>query len=218
MAARRTSEDHQITAQLKRKLFDLEEISKARSVSAGATSGPHKDAQLALRFLNEHYERIESVKALVNRPPAPGETYFLFTEKSFNAFTFVPYLVKERGHIDELVLSTYSINKRILLSFMNLVEKGSIASMFLLVADSLRHQRPAVVDLLDSFASTRDELRVKYAWNHSKMLLARCGQDHFVIEGSGNWSENSRHEQYLFCNSQKLYGFRYDCINSVCEL
>lgn len=195
-------------------LFDLNKIKEAQPVSADEQA-TDKDAKLSMRFLADHYKRVESVKALVGQPPEQGECLFLWTEKSFNAFTFVPYLIKERGHIDELTLSTYSINKRILLSFMRLVEAGQIGTMYLAVADSLKHQRPAVTDLLDAFALSRPQLTVTYAWNHSKIMLARCGEDHFVVEGSGNWSENSRHEQYVFANSKALYGFRETCIKTV---
>ncbi len=110
--------------------------------------------------------------------------------------------------------STYSNSKRILLSFMRFVEAGQIAKMYLLVADSLKHQRPVVTDLLEAFAQSRPHLQVTYAWNHSKILLARCGDDHFVVEGSGNWSKNSRYEQYLFAKGSELYHFRKQCIIS----
>ena len=195
-------------------LFDLNKIKNTQPVSAEGQA-TDKDARLSMRFLADHYQRIESVKALVGQVPEQGECLFLWTDKSFNAFTFVPYLIKERGKIDELTLSTYSINKRILLSFMRLVEAGQIGKMYLLVADSLKHQRPVVTDLLDSFAHSRPQLQVKYAWNHSKIMLAKCGDDHLIVEGSGNWSENSRHEQYLFANSKQLYGFRESCIKTV---
>lgn len=200
---------------MRKKLFDLQALKKSGSIS-DAKEDSSKDSELSIRFLNQHYEKIESVKDLIGRPPDPGECRFLWTDKSFNSFTFVPYLVKERNFIDELTLSTYSINKRILLSFMRMVDAGSIGKIKMLVADSLKHQRPAVTDQLEGFALTRPEqLQVKYAWNHSKIMLARCGLDRYVVEGSGNWSENSRHEQYLFANSEELYKFRLDCIESV---
>lgn len=198
-----------------KKLFDLTSLKNSSPVS-NALPAADKDARLSIRFLAEHYEKIQSVKDLIGRPPAPGHSLFLWTEMSFNGFTFIPYLVKERNHIDELVLSTYSINKRILLSFMRMVDAGSIGKIRILVADSLKHQRPAVTGQLDYFAeSNPDRLHVTYAWNHSKIMLARCGKDHFVIEGSGNWSENSRHEQYLFCNSEELFRFRKGCIEAI---
>lgn len=195
-------------------LFDLNKIKNSQPVSAEGEASD-KDAKLSMRFLADHYKRLQSVKDLVGHPPEQGECLFLWTDKSFNSFTFVPYLVKERGTIDELILSTYSINKRILLSFMRLVEAGQIENMYLLVADSLKHQRPVVTDLLDSFAQSRPQLQVQYAWNHSKIMLARCGSDYFVVEGSGNWSENSRHEQYVFSNSNELYSFRKNCIQLI---
>lgn len=49
----------------------------------------------------------------------------------------------------------------------------------------------------------------RYCWrvNHAKVLIARCGEDYFVFEGSGNMSDNARIEQYRYENSKAVYDF-----------
>ncbi|MEC8884204.1 MAG: hypothetical protein VYD98_06080, partial [Bacteroidota bacterium] len=37
---------------------------------------------------------------------------------------------------------------------------------------------------------------------------ARTVEHHFVVEGSGNWSENAKYEQYTFAESRGLFEFR----------
>jgi hypothetical protein len=188
-------------------LFDRNKVSD-RVEAQERASGAGKDTALGLRFLSEHERRISSIKELIN-PPEPGEVIFLFTEKSFNAFTFIPYVLKLHGQIQELVISTYSINKRILQAFMRLVKSGQITKVKIVVADSLKHQRPLVADELSAFAMAYPEtVEVTYAWNHSKITLLLAAGQHYVLEGSGNWSENSRHEQYVFANHKELYFFR----------
>lgn len=69
---------------------------------------------LAETFLNTHEERVERIKHLAGGLPSPGEIFFLWTINSFNAFTFIPFIFQHCGTIDELILSTYSINIRII--------------------------------------------------------------------------------------------------------
>jgi hypothetical protein len=65
-----------------------------------------------------------------------------------------------------------------------------------------------VNDHLQALVEKRTSIRVYYAWNHAKISLIRIGDQHFVVEGSGNWSENAQHEQYVFVNSKKIFDFR----------
>ena len=54
-----------------------------------------------------------------------------------------------------------------------------------------------------------------YAWTHAKICLLKTDDFDFVIEGSGNWSENAHFEQYVFANSKGLYDFRMSLFTSV---
>ena len=74
---------------------------------------------------------------------------------------------------------------------------------------------PKVMDNLKSLALQRQNINVNFSWNHSKITLMQCGENYFVVEGSGNWSENSRNEQYIFLNSQSVFDFRKKCIYGV---
>ena len=51
-------------------------------------------------------------------------------------------------------------------------------------------------------------ITLTYSWSHKKItcLDTPCGQ--FVVEGSGNYGENSMEEQYVFLKNKKVYEFR----------
>jgi hypothetical protein len=34
--------------------------------------------------------------------------------------------------------------------------------------------------------------------------------NYYIIEGSGNWSENAQYEQYILANSKGVYDFRME--------
>ncbi len=183
------------------KLFSLDEIKQTPVAS-------DKSELEVTRFIDAQQHKIGGVKELLNRLPAPGEAFFLWTVNQFNAFTFIPYLIDNAKRIDDLMISTYSINIRIIDALSSFVRNNLVGNVYILISDSAKFRIPAVVDHLEQFRISFPQVTVRYAWNHSKITLMRCDDQFYVIEGSGNFSENSRHEQYIFFNSQQIYEFR----------
>lgn len=195
---------------MRNRFFDIEDLSNKKNDDPG-----DKAAVLRDNFLNQHSIKVETLKELTGRLPKQDEFFALWTMKSFNAFTFIPYLIKELDKIDDLVLSTYSINRRIIDSLIKKIDQRKIEKVRLFISDSLKYRMPRVVDHLSSMINTRENIiSAHYAWNHSKITLVRCGDQFFTIEGSGNWSENAQFEQYLFFNDKRLYDFRLNCITN----
>ena len=146
--------------------------------------------------------------------PEKGEFFAIWTMKSFNAFTFITYLISEMKKLDKVILSTYSINRRIIDSLIKKIDQHKIGTVDILISDSMKYRMPKVVDHLNAQLKKRKNIKVSYAWNHSKITLINAGGNYFVIEGSGNWSENAQFEQYLFFNDKRLYDFRLNCISN----
>ncbi|EMS34608.1 hypothetical protein C943_03295 [Mariniradius saccharolyticus AK6] len=193
------------------KLFSLRELSQASQEPEG---NPDKSEILRTKFVQAHCEKVVSLKNLMGSYPMPGEAFFLFTLSSFNAFTFIVYIIKHVGTIDELTFSTYSLNERILNSLVKWYDKGEIKQVNLSISDSIRHRMPKVYDQIEIHRKER-RFGVRYCWNHSKVTLISAGGHYFTIEGSGNFSENAMHEQYLFMNDKTVYEFRRRCLLSL---
>lgn len=193
------------------KLFSLDEFNHKIKEQEEATAD--KSAVRAAKFMDMHTQKLQNLKELTGRLPTEREMFFLWTLNSFNAFTFIVYVIKHCGIINELSLSTYSINDRILTSLLKWYDKGSIESVNINISDSIKHRNPKIHDQLQSQLLNRN-INVNYTWNHSKITLMRSNENHFVVEGSGNFSENAQHEQYLFANDKQLYDFRRSCINT----
>lgn len=192
------------------KLFDLKEIAPQPE-----STGKEEKAMIHRSNLeNKHMAKIASLKNLMGNLPQPGEAFFLYTLKSFNAFTFITYIIKNCGEIDELTFSTYSINERILSSLLRWYDKGSIRKIRMSISESIKHRMPKVYDLIELQRKERN-VDVCYCWNHSKVTLIRSQGNYFVIEGSGNFSENAMHEQYVFVNDKQLFEFRNHCLMSL---
>lgn len=166
------------------------------------------------KYLLAHYQKIENIERDMKRLPEKEEFIFLQTEKQFNAFTFIPFILRDRN-IQHLYASTYSISVRVVESLMSLHDTGKIDAVTLLVSDSLIKRNPVTIDKIESLAAARGNVEIKYTWNHSKITLAKSMNDHFIIEGSGNWSENAAIEQYMFANSKALFDFRKQIFDEV---
>jgi hypothetical protein len=166
------------------------------------------------KYLNHHYQKITKLSEDLLRLPTPEEIFFLQTDNSFNAFTFIPIIAKMQG-IKELYASTYSINIRVVESLIELHDAGIIEQITLMISDGLRKLNPKTFDLLSSLVNNRPNIKVQYTWNHSKVTLIKTETNFYCIEGSGNWSENALYEQYVFINSEGVYQFRKEMFTNA---
>ena len=166
------------------------------------------DAAAVNKFIGIHTKKVENIKNLIGDFPSENEIFFLWTLKSFNSFTFIPYIIKYAGAITNLTFTTYGINARIVNSLTRWFDKGEIKNIHIVIAESIKYRMPKVVDLMESIFKQRKNIKVDYVWNHSKISLVKTSNHHFVIEGSGNFSENAAFEQYVFLNNKNIYDFR----------
>lgn len=173
-----------------------------------------ENSLIVQQFLTMHTEQVQAMKKLLTLP-GPDEVTFLWTMKSFNAFTFIPYCIEKFGFINEIYISSYTISKRIADAIIKLVQSGKVGFVHIFVSDSLKFRMPAVVNHLDTVLPSEQRIKVSYAWNHSKITCVRAGENYLVLEGSGNWSENAQYEQYVLSNSKKVYEFRKENIYPV---
>jgi hypothetical protein len=73
---------------------------------------------------------------------------------------------------------------------------------------------PSVVDELQSVeAAHKQRLSIQYSWVHAKVALVKIGEDKYTVEGSGNWAENAKHEQYIFLKNEQVFDFRKQWIS-----
>ncbi len=190
-------------------LFTLEDL---RPKFATGELEQGKEAALTASFLALHRRKIENVKQLAGKLPVWNEGLFLWTDRSFNAFTFIPFVIAEEGVIEEVLITTYSLSIEILDALCQLLDDKKLLQVDLFISDSLRHRIPKTADHLQRIVGQRSNLRASFAWNHSKIILLKTSWSWFVVEGSGNFAKNAQFEQYAIFNSKELYEFRKQCI------
>ena len=181
------------------KYFNIKDVSEKKEEKISE--------MFASKYLVFHYEKLKSLEESLNRLPTPEEIFFLQSDNAFNAFTFIPFIAKIFP-IKELHASTYSISRKVIDALIEMHDIGMIEKITLLISDSMIKRNPATIDNLMAMASTRPNMEVLYAWSHAKVCLLRTHDFYFVIEGSGNWSDNAHYEQYILANSKGAYDFR----------
>uniref|UniRef100_UPI00259157D0 hypothetical protein n=1 Tax=uncultured Bacteroides sp. TaxID=162156 RepID=UPI00259157D0 len=136
---------------------------------------------------------------LCGRLPRENEAFFIETKKSFTAFTFIVYLIKNAGQVRHLYIATYSTNERIINALLRWREKGLIGSIHLHISETYERLMLLHQD---------GEIELSFAWSHKKITCLDTSAGFFVVEGSGNYGENAMEEQYVFLKNKEVYEFR----------
>lgn len=192
----------------KHKFFTLPEPLEQPHVTSMASGS------FVSKYLLAHYQKVASVKKDMKRLPEREEFFFLQSENSFNAFTFIP-VVLEHQSAKRMFATTYSINKRVINALVELHQNGLVDEITLLVSDTMLKRNQITSDLLAAINREYANINVLFAWVHAKVCLIETKAANYVIEGSGNWSENAYYEQYMFANSKGLYDFRMKLFTEV---
>lgn len=137
----------------------------------------------------------------------------IVTKSQLNSFDFI-LLFLETNIIERLTIAFYRIGKKVVQELKDLHDKGQIREINLLVNDGVPKLCPEVYNLIKQYEN--NAFRVKIANTHTKIICIETDKGgFFVIEGSGNMSQNSKIEQYLFTQNKALYDFHLNWINNI---
>lgn len=140
--------------------------------------------------------------------PLPGEQWIIVTEKQFNAFALVLQVVQEHI-IDELFFAIYRINQPTVDALIKFIEDGRIKKGKFIISNFFNQtKKPEEWALkLVNYCNKNKNFEAIYLHNHAKVLCLKTGDNYYVLEGSGNMSDNARIEQYRYENNKEIYDF-----------
>lgn len=145
--------------------------------------------------------------------PKENQQIRIVTKKAINSFDFILSIIHEQKTIDELYIAFYRIGKKTINELIELQERGAICKIVFLINDGFPKLVKDAYNLLKS--KENENWTIKLENNHTKIILAKAQNEHYVIEGSGNLSINARIEQYVFDNDKKLYEFHKHWIDKI---
>lgn len=145
--------------------------------------------------------------------PKEGEDLRIVTQKNINSFDFILLVLAERK-IKNLTIAFYRIGKKTIQELKDLQSKGMIGNTTFLINDGFPKLVPEAYNLLKQYEATN--FKIKLENNHTKIICIETdNNEYYVIEGSGNLSNNARIEQYSFCQNKQLYDFHLKWINKI---
>ena len=169
-----------------------------------------KQGEIVPAFYSKHLQMSFSTVKDIDKDviiPQKGGIVWMQSDKAFNAFDLVVFIAT-KFPIKHLYASTYSISRRTIDSIIALHDKGMIEQLTLLISESMIKRNPTTIDNLMAMKASRANLNVQFAWSHAKVNLIETHDDYFVLEGSGNWSENAHFEQYVLANDKEVFDYR----------
>ena len=149
--------------------------------------------------------------------PEVGEIIRVVTNRQYNAFALILQLLNKYEFIEELTIAIYRINFATVLSIIDLINAGKIKKANFLLSNFFRenHKYEKWAETLYQFGQENKNTTIKFSQTHAKVTLAKCGDNYYIFEGSGNMSDNARVEQYIYENNIKVYNFHYAWINEI---
>lgn len=169
------------------------------------------------------YDKIIGKKArsfmeIVDGDLSENIQYRIVTTMSFNAISVLSY-INDNYEIEEMYIVVYRMNQQSVLKIFDFINNSDIKSYIVLSSFFRENKRyEKWCEDLSNYASSHDNVRLGFAWNHAKVFLAKtkCGK-HIVFEGSGNLSDNARIEQYIYENNEQSYKFHQNWITEILE-
>ena len=150
---------------------------------------------LKLSFLEKELPSIEK-----------GTIYNIVTQKIINPYGFILVACKH-APINHLYIATYSIKLKAIEILMNLLDSGMIKRFTLVLNCNMKFKMKGQhVHLLEE-EKKRDNFQIIKKYSHAKVTLIDQADRKLVIQGSGNYSENPKIEQYTICDDQNLFDF-----------
>lgn len=160
-------------------------------------------------------ERAKSFEKILSGEIEQNVQYRLISTLAFNAIVVLQFLT-EKYIIDELFLVIYRMNEKSVNKFKELIDenvKGGI-----LVSSFFRNNKiyEKWAKNLVSYCEGNKNMKISFAVTHAKIFIlkTKCGK-HIVFEGSGNFSDNARIEQYLIEDNEIVYNFHKKWISDI---
>lgn len=157
----------------------------------------------------EFFTQVLKSKDRIEIPPK-NSMLAIRTQSQLNAFSIFMQFIEKYGKIDFLSIQTYTIDEKTLFTLKELHDCGKIEKLQIIMTETAVFRIPKIYKLLKDLFSTKENCNLSFYWVHSKVHLVKCGNDSFVIDGSGNFSMNAQVEQYNIFNSEKMFNFDYD--------
>lgn len=146
--------------------------------------------------------------------PKHKEQLRLITMNSFNTSAFIE-LIAGREIIEKAILVIFAINYQAAQLLIDLVKIRNIKSLELIIS-SVRNAGYSIKSKAVELLAMHKEIKMCFVNSHAKISAIKTERgNHYIIEGSGNYSYNGRIEQYVIDNDKELFNFTENWIQEM---
>lgn len=170
-----------------------------------------KASFLTVKQLVKSVHKIKRIKDLTSLPKK-NEDLIFFVNGQFDAIDFLGFILDYEKEIELLALASYSYSKIAANMIRGHIENKIVKKCILASTTSLRTRYAESYAIIESI---QGDIITKYTSLHSKILLAKCKENYYVLTGSGNFSKNARIEQYNFINNKEVFEFYLNNISEI---
>ena len=201
-------------------LFEETELFRKTSKLENENRKLLMDRKVYRRFLDKQYNRVSSIDELLGKLPEKNEQIRIITQKSFNAFAILLYIA-EKVNIEELILGVFRIDKNSVTGIKELYESMNIKQITIILSSFfIQTKKPErSAQMLIEFAKGKENIKIVFCWNHTKIMGVKTNDDrYYIIEGSGNMTDNAKIEQYLFEQSKEMFYFHKSWMEELLKM
>ena len=188
---------------------DLINVSKDTNES-GVEIFSHEKYKHSVKATFEIIENLEELGM-----PKKDEQIRFVTFKSFNAVLFLNHIC-ETEIIEHLILAVYSFNYDASVLINDLIKQGKIKKATILMSNLRNKAHREKEQITRDMLVNNPNVDLFFASSHAKIMAMKTQKNnHYILEGSGNLSFNSRIEQYCFDNNKGLFDFTFKWMQEI---
>jgi len=141
-----------------------------------------------------------------------NERYFCVIDGSFIFGDFIEAFIYDRAmNVKEMTISTLSMSQENIDSFKNLMEKGYLQKLNIIVSDFFySHERQNLVKYMYQHLDIDNRFQFSVCRTHTKICLFETemnGGRKYVIHGSANLRSSDNIEQFMIEENEELFDF-----------
>ncbi len=163
-----------------------------------------------------HVSRKEKAEDLMEtlELPGPNETIHVISNAQYDYFNVIMAAARRNAPILEFYGSTWTMSKFNVDDLITAMDQGTIRKVSILTGTYFKARESSVYAQLITALAKHNQRYTAFI-NHTKIALLKAENgSHIVFEGSPNFTHNPRLENYIICNSQELYEFHRDWMES----
>lgn len=197
-------------------LFDFDQFelkaTEKNSVTNGMTSRSQK-VKLKVRF--ENRLKTNQVAKVIYELPLTDESIHIVSNGNFDYFTIIPRIIElAENNCDLFYFSTWTMSHENVMQILDMFDSGVFKNINALTGEYFRSRETAVYSILEQGIEKRGQ-KLFSNKNHTKVTLLKIGTDHYVIEGSANFTANPRIENFVLTNNEDLFNFHKEWMELI---